>query len=130
LWECVAGGEVLGLVLRVISLRVWSSMGSEEMLGWQVHTLSGHAGEVYSVAFSRDGTRVVSGSGDMLVRIWDAATGAQVSSFWGVRLVWRGDVGVFCRSFPQVFPWKWSEERVLRQVCTLTGHGLRIPWPD
>ncbi|EMD30672.1 hypothetical protein CERSUDRAFT_145846, partial [Gelatoporia subvermispora B] len=37
--------------------------------------MSGHAGEVYSVAFSPDGTRVVSGSWDRAVRIWDARTG-------------------------------------------------------
>ncbi|EMD36503.1 hypothetical protein CERSUDRAFT_95801 [Gelatoporia subvermispora B] len=37
--------------------------------------MSGHAGIVYSVAFSPDGTRVVSGSWDEAVRIWDARTG-------------------------------------------------------
>ncbi|EMD30831.1 hypothetical protein CERSUDRAFT_100947 [Gelatoporia subvermispora B] len=37
--------------------------------------MSGHAGTVYSLAFLPDGTRVVSGSGDKAVRIWDARTG-------------------------------------------------------
>ena len=49
--------------------------------GWQVHTLTGHHAEVYSVAFSPDGKRVISGSRDRLVGIWDAETGAAVSSF-------------------------------------------------
>ncbi|KAE9403383.1 WD40 repeat-like protein [Gymnopus androsaceus JB14] len=40
--------------------------------------LQGHDGGVYSVAFSHDGTRIVSGSSDKTVRIWDATTGAQM----------------------------------------------------
>ena len=44
----------------------------------QVRTLAGHAGEVTSVAFSPDGTRVVSGSTNSLAIVWDAETGAEV----------------------------------------------------
>jgi WD40 repeat protein len=50
-------------------------------VGWQVGTLTGHSGEVRSVAISRDGKWVVSGSYDRLVKIWDVATGAEVSNF-------------------------------------------------
>ena len=45
----------------------------------QVCTLRHDSGGVRSVAFSPDGTRIVSGSYYGLVKIWDAATGAQVS---------------------------------------------------
>ena len=36
--------------------------------------LRGHTGWLYSVAFSPDGTRIVSGSDDNTIRLWDAAT--------------------------------------------------------
>ena len=57
---------------------------SEMRVGWrQMHTLKGQSNSVRSVAFSRDGTRVASGSFE-LVQIWDTATGALVSSFVAV----------------------------------------------
>ena len=60
----------------------WSD---EKVHRWQVRTLTGHSSSVLSVAFSPDSTRVVSGSHDKLVKIWDAATGAEVTSSVGVR---------------------------------------------
>jgi len=53
--------------------------------GPQVHTLIGHSDAVSCVDFSPNGNRVVSGSDDTFVKIWDVATGALVSSFVGVR---------------------------------------------
>ncbi|KDQ13036.1 hypothetical protein BOTBODRAFT_401143 [Botryobasidium botryosum FD-172 SS1] len=43
-----------------------------------LQTLVGHTGDVISVAYSPDGSRVVSCSSDESVRVWDAATGADV----------------------------------------------------
>ena len=43
--------------------------------------VKGFRGIVWSVAISPDGTRIVSGSDDNVVKIWVAATGAEVSSF-------------------------------------------------
>ena len=45
----------------------------------QVGTLRGHEDAVNAVAFSPDGKRVVSGSRDNIVKIWDTATEAVVS---------------------------------------------------
>ncbi|KAG2070981.1 WD40 repeat-like protein, partial [Suillus decipiens] len=40
--------------------------------------LRGHTSPVSSVSFSPDGTRIVTGSRDKTVRLWDAATGQPV----------------------------------------------------
>ena len=53
--------------------------GSEAGAGWQVRTLAGHSHYVTSVAISADGKRVVSGSMDETVKIWDVETGTEVS---------------------------------------------------
>jgi len=41
--------------------------------------LNGHTGGVYSVAFSNDGRRIISGSHDKSVRVWDAARGKELN---------------------------------------------------
>ena len=40
--------------------------------------LKGHDDNVVSVAFSPDGSKVVSGSSDETIRVWDASTGAEM----------------------------------------------------
>jgi len=47
--------------------------------GKQLNVLNGHTHFVNSVAFSTDGTRIVSGSDDNSVRVWDASTGKQLN---------------------------------------------------
>jgi WD40 repeat protein len=48
--------------------------------GALIRTFEGHSRDVYSVAFSPDGARILSGSGDIFgmdktVKLWNAVTG-------------------------------------------------------
>ena len=64
-----------------------------------MRSLAGHSDGlrdgVLVIAFSPDGQRVVSVSRDMVIKIWDAASGTMVSSFVRERCGWRGVVEVF-----------------------------------
>ena len=50
---------------------------------FDMYLLSGHAGEVSSVAFSPDGSKVVSGSYDNTVKIWSADNGEVLQTLDG-----------------------------------------------
>ena len=49
----------------------------------EFRTLRGHKGTVNAVAFSPDGQRIVTGSGDGTARIWDKASGTVLSTLEG-----------------------------------------------
>ena len=51
--------------------------------GTELMRLQGHEGEVNSVSFSPDGSKIVSGSNDKTVRVWDSQTGAQLKNLTG-----------------------------------------------
>jgi WD40 repeat protein len=59
--------------------------------GRRLMTLSGHEsgplseqqGDIWSIAYSPDGTRIASGGLDRTVRVWDAATGAEIMTLRG-----------------------------------------------
>ena len=53
--------------------------------GQCLKTLKGHSGNVESVAFSPDGTKIISGSGenDNTIKIWDANTGECLKTLTG-----------------------------------------------
>ena len=58
------------------TVRVWDADRGVEIGS----PLQGHTEYVTSVAFSPDGTRIVSGSVDKTVRVWDADRGVEIGS--------------------------------------------------
>ena len=81
-WQvCTLTGHSIDVTL--VEFKKWT-----ERVFWQVFALAGHSDRVLSVDFSPDGKHLVSGSIDKLVKIWNAETGAEVSSFFGLRGVW------------------------------------------
>jgi hypothetical protein len=49
--------------------------------GQEIRTFRGHTDWVYSVVFSPDGTRVLTGSWDETAKLWDVETGQEIRTF-------------------------------------------------
>ncbi|CCA77002.1 hypothetical protein PIIN_10987 [Serendipita indica DSM 11827] len=70
-------------ILRIEGLREYSEtlrviQGLEEVYPGFPDSLRGHSSWVNAVAFSPDGSRIVSGSLDQTIRLWDAKTGEPI----------------------------------------------------
>lgn len=92
-----------------------------------VSTLSGHSDFVTAVACFADGTKVVSGSEDETVRVWDAQSGAELCTLsghsnvvWAVAVFADGKRIASASSDKTVKIWDAGSGEELR---TLSGHS-------
>ena len=60
------------------TIRLWNIAERKE-----IRQLKGHAGAVYSVAYSFDGKQLVSGGVDKVLRLWNTEDGSEMKSFPG-----------------------------------------------
>ena len=63
--------------------------------GKKLMTLSGHEDIIWSMSYSPDGTRIVSGGEDRTARVWNAVTGAEIMTLRG-----HG----YCPDYPELSP--------------------------
>ena len=66
-----------------LNLRGWEWYYLWKVSDQSIMTLLGHESWIYSLAFSPDGTRIVSGSTDNTIKIWDAESGNELRTLKG-----------------------------------------------
>ncbi len=115
------------------SLRVWEVSTQREI---------SHMMQVYSVdcvAFSPDGKYVISGSQDLTVRVWDAATGKEISriSTPNVNLIRNvafspdGKYALAGDYYENIYMWKWRPEDIITDACARAARNpTRAEWQE
>ena len=112
------------------NLRGWEYDYLDTLFNKNQRTLRGHTGRVTSVAFSPDGKRLVSGSQDNTVKVWDAQTGQETLTLKGhtgaVRSVAFSPDGKRLVSGSQDGTVKVWDAQTGQETLTLKGHTLWV----
>jgi WD40 repeat protein len=69
-------GDIVAVGLGLSSVVLYNAI-----TGSRMSVLSGHTGTILSLAFSLDGTLLISGSEDKTVKLWDVRTGGTIKTF-------------------------------------------------
>lgn len=87
-------------------MRLWDAQSGQE-----VRVLTGHTNAVSDAAFSPDSTRIVSCSDDFSTRIWEVATGREISVLRGMQTLLY-----LHHTYPYLYPY----------LCTSCSTGLTL----
>ncbi|HTV28135.1 MAG TPA: TIR domain-containing protein [Xanthobacteraceae bacterium] len=96
--------------------------------------LIGHSGSVSAAVWSPDGTRIVTGSDDSTVRVWDGRSGAQLKVLQGqkskiINAIWSPDGTRVAASSEGGMALVWNAKTGVK-LFELQGHGV-VEWsPD
>jgi WD40 repeat protein/serine/threonine protein kinase len=106
-------------------IEIWEFDPLKKVRGW-----NGHAGWVYAVAFSRDGTRLATGGWDRTLKIWDAAGGSLLATGAGqssiiTALAFSPDGTRLASSNEGHTVGIW-EAATGREISTLRGHARAV----
>ena len=95
-----------------------------------IATLSGHSDGVESCAYSPDGARIVSGSRDKTLKIWDAKTGKEITTITGhsdeVSSCAYSPDGAWIVSGSDDNTLKIWDAKMGKEITTITGHSKRV----
>jgi WD40 repeat protein/serine/threonine protein kinase len=89
-WENANVGRILELLEPYRQLpagkrdpRGWEWYYQDRLCQLELRTLKGHTGQVFSVAFDPDGSRLASASADGTIKVWDVASGQELRELKG-----------------------------------------------
>jgi len=105
-----------------VGLRSGNIITLDRITGIQTAILSGHTGWVTSLAFSPNGTSLVSGNGDKTIKHWDVQTGGVVKTFHGhTNCVWSVSISADCTKIASR-----SDDKTIRLWSIQTGECLNV----
>jgi eukaryotic-like serine/threonine-protein kinase len=133
----VAGAQ--DIILEVLANPAFAQVHTPEALSvfqeiraadLQLAVLSGHKEDVVSAAYSPEGTRIVTASGDRTARIWDARTGAELAVLSGhgdrvLSAAYSPDGARIVTASLDKTARVW-DARAGTQLAVLSGHGDRV----
>ncbi|UGX93643.1 caspase family protein [Bradyrhizobium barranii subsp. barranii] len=113
--------QELRLALLLVALFPAPASSAQDTRPIEILTQVPHSRGISSAAFSRDGTRLLSGSEDDTLKLWDAATGRLIRTFVGH----ANDVTSVAFSPDGAQLLSGSEDRTLKLWDAATGHLIR-----